>query len=598
MSTARDKGLLASLVAKLPAGISARHVQVPLRTKITLPYLLLALILALVAAYVVTNLIFDSLAERFANQLIEAGKISSEAIVSEEERLLGTLRLMSHTVSLPDAISAGDAEAVRQLVFPVALNGLEESVEILDASGKLIFGMRHRAGGHIEDYVFTQAGGEVLAAQPFVQRVLQGQADGQGDKFAGMVRAAWGDYLYVAGPVFDKNGHQVGIVLVGKSVPTLVRQVREATLAQISLYDQTGGLLASTLVAPVALDPGTAATVLSQQAVAAQQRTFAVTAIDYAELLGAWEVRDGQDLGIIGTALPQTFLLRTSQVTRVQVLTMVGLALVFILIIGSLVAQRITVPLLAVVKASAEVAQGNLGVEVADNSNDEVALLAKSFNHMVTNLRSSRQELLQAYDNTLAGWSRALDLRDHETEGHTQRVTEMTVRLASALGVGGDELLHIKRGALLHDIGKMGIPDNILLKPGRLTDDEWAIMKRHPGYAHDMLVPIDFLAPALDIPYCHHERWNGSGYPRGLQGNAIPRAARIFAVVDVWDALASNRPYRKAWTLAAVRDYLRSLSGVEFDPDVVAVFLELLDHDEAAAACAATSQQPAPTLSA
>src|SRR5581483_1480327 len=177
---------------------------------------------------------------------------------------------------------------------------------------------------------------------------------------------------------------------------------------------------------------------------------------------------------------------------------------------------------------------------------------------------------------TIEGWSRAMDLRDKETEGHTQRVTEMTLRLARAFGVSDEQLVHIQRGALLHDIGKMGIPDSILLKPEALTDEEWAIMRQHPVYAYELLSPIAYLRPALDIPYCHHEKWDGSGYPRGLKGEQIPLAARLFAIVDVWDALRSDRPYRKAWTLERVCDHLHSLRGTHFQPEVVDAFLEMI----------------------
>lgn len=193
---------------------------------------------------------------------------------------------------------------------------------------------------------------------------------------------------------------------------------------------------------------------------------------------------------------------------------------------------------------------------------------------LFSDLQRFNQELGLAYETTLEGWSRALDLRDHETEGHTQRVTELTLRLAHHLGVRGSDLIHIRRGALLHDIGKMGIPDAILLKPGPLTEDEWAIMRRHPVYAYDLLAPIPFLRPALTIPYYHHERWNGSGYPHGLCGSDIPWAARIFAVVDVWDALCSDRPYRAAWPPDEVRAYIQAHAGIYFDPEVVTAFLE------------------------
>jgi response regulator RpfG family c-di-GMP phosphodiesterase len=198
---------------------------------------------------------------------------------------------------------------------------------------------------------------------------------------------------------------------------------------------------------------------------------------------------------------------------------------------------------------------------------------------LLSDLQRANVELVQAYDTTLAGWSRALDLRDQETEGHTQRVAEMTLRLARALGMPAEELVHIHRGALLHDIGKMGIPDAILLKPGPLDEDEWAIMRQHPVLAYDLLAPISFLRPALDIPYCHHEKWDGTGYPRGLKGETIPLTARVFAVIDVWDALRTDRPYRAAWPEEKVRAHLRSLAGSHFDPRVVGTFLTLLEEE-------------------
>jgi HD-GYP domain-containing protein (c-di-GMP phosphodiesterase class II) len=187
--------------------------------------------------------------------------------------------------------------------------------------------------------------------------------------------------------------------------------------------------------------------------------------------------------------------------------------------------------------------------------------------------------LAQSHEITLAGLTRALDLRDHETERHCARVTDMAVRLAARMGLGGEALEHVRRGAMLHDIGKLGVPDAILNKPGPLGDEEWAVMRRHPEYALDLLAPIDFLRPVLAIPYCHHERWNGSGYPRGLAGEAIPLAARIFAVVDVWDALTSDRPYRQAWSQRQVVAYLNAHAGDLFDPSVVRAFLALIEGE-------------------
>ncbi len=191
-------------------------------------------------------------------------------------------------------------------------------------------------------------------------------------------------------------------------------------------------------------------------------------------------------------------------------------------------------------------------------------------------LQRAHEDLREAYDRTIEGWVLALDLRDRETEGHTQRVTQMAIRLARELGCTDEELLHIRRGALLHDMGKMGIPDEILQKPGPLTEEEWIIMHKHPLYAYQMLSPIHYLSPSLIIPYCHHERWDGSGYPQGLKGEEIPLFARLFAVVDVWDALCSDRPYRKRLPPQEVADYVREEAGRLFDPYIVDKFLSLV----------------------
>jgi PAS domain S-box-containing protein len=195
-------------------------------------------------------------------------------------------------------------------------------------------------------------------------------------------------------------------------------------------------------------------------------------------------------------------------------------------------------------------------------------------------LQSSNMQLFQAYDATIEGWARALEMRDMETEGHSRRVVETTLKLARKLGIKDKDLIHIRRGTLLHDIGKMGVPDAILQKRGNLNAEEWQIMQKHPVYAHKWLSQITYLKSALDIPYCHHEKWDGTGYPRGLEGEEIPLAARIFAVVDVWDALRSDRPYRKAWADDKVIKYLETERNKHFDPRVVDAFLGMLENGE------------------
>ena len=209
----------------------------------------------------------------------------------------------------------------------------------------------------------------------------------------------------------------------------------------------------------------------------------------------------------------------------------------------------------------------------------EQAIIAIDNAQLFENLQRSNQELSLAYDTTLEGWGKALELRDKETQGHTRRVTNLTLELARQMNIPEADLLQIRRGTLLHDIGKMGVSDNILHKDGPLTEEEQFEMRKHPQYAYDMLYPIAYLRPALDIAYCHHEWWDGSGYPRGLKGEEIPLSARIFAIIDVWDALLSDRPYRKAWPHEKVMEYIRDLSGKQFDPQVVDMFFRMIENE-------------------
>jgi HD-GYP domain-containing protein (c-di-GMP phosphodiesterase class II) len=216
--------------------------------------------------------------------------------------------------------------------------------------------------------------------------------------------------------------------------------------------------------------------------------------------------------------------------------------------------------------------EGDLEQQIVQRRN-ELDLLAAS---LIDDLRKANLELGEAYETTLEGWAKALELRDAETKGHSQRVTELTLQLARASGISEPDLAHVRRGSLLHDIGKMGIPDHILLKPGPLDEEEWEIMRMHPTYAYELLYPIPYLRPALDIPYCHHERWDGMGYPRGMIGEQIPLAARIFSIIDVYDALISDRPYHYSWPREDALRYIRASTGNQFDPKVVELFFNLV----------------------
>lgn len=375
-------------------------VRVPVRVKITIPYVILALLVTLAAAYVVSRVVLDSIEERFTNQLIEAGKLANDWMVQEENRLLETLRLVSHTQGVAEAVEAGDAEQLRELVLPLAVNYQEESIEILDLQGASVLSLRHKQGSNAEVYEATRA--ETLYNQwIFVQNVLERRVDHGRDKYAGLARAPWGDYFYVAGPILDDDSNQVGVILVGKSLPTLVRQIRQDILAHITIYDLSGRPIATTLFLAdqnsQTLPSEFVSDLVSGQETGSLKRSLTVASINYSEIVGFWQVRalldtseapsDDNILGLIGVSLAETFLVRPGRITRLQVFGLAAVSFLLVIALGVWVANRITRPLMRVVAASAQVAEGNLEVQVDPTGDDEVAVLAHSFNEMIAGLR-------------------------------------------------------------------------------------------------------------------------------------------------------------------------------------------------------------------
>ncbi|MFH2038236.1 MAG: HD domain-containing phosphohydrolase [Chloroflexota bacterium] len=550
-----------------------------------MPYFFLAAVLAIAAAYLITNIVFDTVEERFRNQLAEVGQLLSELMVKEEDRLLEAIRLMSNSDGLAQAMLRKDPEALRTLSLGIAVNAQLDDVEFLDTHGYPMLALRHNDGGLLEDYSFSSGGNNnTYQSWDFVEKVLQNQVDDLGDKYSGYMQADWGNYFYVSGPVYDKQNKFAGVILVGTSLEKLATTIHEKSLGQITFYNFEGIPVSTSFIFdPPPLDSPTASQVLANQSLpqssvrsVSDQRDLSVVDITYTEVLAAWEARGDVDLGIMGAALVKNFFVNPSNFTRFQMVGLVGLALFMVILVGINLANLITRPLLGLVKVSQLVAAGDLDVHLDMETNDEINTLVNSFNQMITNLSQSRDELLQAYDSALIGWSKALELRDKDTEGHTQRVVDMTVALSTKMGLKGEELVNIRRGATLHDIGKMGISDTILHKPGRLTSEEWEKVQLHPQYAYDMLKDISFLVPALDIPRYHHENWDGSGYPYGLKGNDIPLAARIFSVIDTWDALISERPYKPKYPIERSLRLILADSGKKFDPAILKVFFRFM----------------------
>ncbi len=375
------------------------RVRIPVAAKITAPYLALAFVLAIAAAFVASRIVLDSVENRFANQLIEAGKLSADWMVQEENKRLETLRLLAHTQGISSALSDGDAEALRNLALPVAINAGEEAMEFLDASGASVLSLRRDPDDSIEKLV-SMRGDAQFRDWEFVQRVYEGESDAEGDKYARLARAPWGEYLYVAGPVFSENETQLGAMLVGKSLTTITRQLREATFAQTTLYDYEGLPLASSLaVFKTGLsqpDSELTSRLLARQDTESLTRGIDVGSVTYRELLAPWQVRNGEDIGLLGAALPETFLIQTSRLTLLNIFLLVVVSLLLVVAVGIFISTRITRPLQSVVRASTQVAGGNLDVRVQPSGQDEVTVLAHAFNHLVGGLRegSVYQDLL------------------------------------------------------------------------------------------------------------------------------------------------------------------------------------------------------------
>ena len=550
-----------------------RRAYIPILTQITVPYVILAILIAAGGTFVITRVVIDSVEERFTNQLIETGLLADEGVVREEEDLLESLRLISHIQGVDLAVENHNVASLRSLALPLALNAGIEAIVFVDANGSTV--LSQVLDPESQTYI-SMTPSNSYRSYDFLNQVLAGEVDEQGDKFSGINATSAGTFLFIAGPVQDAEGRLVGGAMVGRSVDSLVRLLKQEILGNLTVYDFSGEPLTSTLQGPSPIEPGQAQLIIERQDEGSLRRSMSDSGIAYSELVSTFEVRSGTDLGLIGVALPTNFLVETSQVTRGNTFVLMSVALLLVILVGAVVAGRITRPIRDLKEAALRVSGGDLKVQVAQRGRDEVGVLGQSFNTMVENLSKSKQDLLDTYDKTIEGWARALDLRDHETEGHSRRVTDMAVRLGKTLGLDQEDLRQLQRGALLHDIGKIAVPDSILLKKGKLTRKEMAQIQQHPEHAKLFMEQIEFLKPAMAIPYSHHERWDGKGYPQGLKGEQIPFLARIFAVADVWDALTSERSYHKAMSFAEALDTIRSEAGTHFDPQVVDAFIKML----------------------
>ena len=546
-----------------------------IRWKIILPYAFLTAILAGLGAYLATNIVTGSLEERFANQLAEAGRVTADAVVEKEREHLESVRAISFSEGVDGAIVEGDGTTLREIIRPIAANAGVERVEVLDAQGQRLFA-EELVDAEALDYAAILDDDEP-ATWPIVAAVLSGETDESGDKFAQVVQTEEGFVFYTAGPVYEAD-HVVGAVLVGTTLETFVAEVKASAVADITVYDLDGGTIASTfalasgaLASEAQLGPSEIALSATLSGVTLRENRD-VFGRSYDLVYGRLRVRD-QVVGLYSVALPTDFIFAAGSATRLQVMILYGIGMAAVIAVGFLVTHRLTSPILRLVTTARKVAEGDLTVRSGIQGRDEIGVLASTFDQMTEKLQ--RQHL-----STIRALTSAIDARDPFTSGHSLRVGQLAMMLGREFDLPESVLAQLEIGGYLHDIGKIGVRDAILLKPSSLTPEEREMIETHPMVGIQILEPVELSPEVLEFVRSHHEKLDGSGYPDGRKGEELSIVARIAAVSDMYDAMTTDRPYRAAVSIDQTLDILRSEAGALLDPNVVAALETILPEWE------------------
>jgi len=547
-----------------------------IRWKIILPYVFLSAVLAIIATYLVTRLVTSSLTERFGNQLVEAGRVTADDVVRKEREHLETVRAVAFTEGVAESVQQRDRQRLESLVEPLAANGAVERLEVLDAQGQRLKALSLAD----KDALRYQEIGDTdqPASWPLVGRVLQGDVDELGDKYAQIVETSEGFVLYTAGPIF-RDDELVGVVLVGTALDSFIQQAKVKALADITVYDFDGRPMVSTFVRPddsssdeARLDIGGGVLSEASHGSGAVREQRTLWGRDYDLLYGRLEVRD-QAVGLYSVGLSSAFIFNAGSLTRLQMALVFGIGMAAILAIGLFLARLFTQPLLRLVRTARLVTAGDLSARSEVRSSDEIGVLASSFDEMTQKLQ--RQHL-----SAVRALASAIDARDPNTRGHSARVGQLAALLGRELELDDKTVNHIEIGGYLHDIGKIGIQDAILMKADDLTTDERMAIREHADIGTVILEPVELADEILDFVQNHHERLDGSGYPRGLKDEQISVVARVGAVADMYDALTSSRPYRDSATPEEALVLLRSQAGTLLDAQVVEAMASVLPEWE------------------
>ena len=538
-----------------------------LRRRIVLPFIVLVLFIGLVGIAVVSAQVGGSVEGAADNSLVQNSLRTNDRLAALENDRLQQLRAAADTAGIATATGRGDGAAVGRLLGPIVGNAQPEHLvlRVLDTGGRELVALR-RSGATVE----TFAGGAGYTGQEAVQHALAGTRDALGDKYLFLSNET-PPMLYWVAPIW--TGTQaptvVGAVLLGESLSEIVQTIPGSSSNAVAFFDPFGQLLAGSLTGIPSLSPDVRRAVTPETPVRIATEWKSQP---YRLLVNDWRMR-GNSLGYVGVAAPAADLSNSLNAIRLVLVVLFGAIALGTILIGLALADRITRPIDHLVASMATVSAGDYSHRVQVESSDEIGYLAQSFNAMTAALETQIAAREEAYFRNLEALARVIDARDPYTFEHSARVAAVSQELAEGMGLSAADLVVLRRAGLLHDIGKIGIADTILGKTGPLNDQEWAAIRRHPVIGYDMLKDVPFLRPSLDSIRHHHERWDGDGYPDNLKGTSISQLARIVTVADAFDAMTSDRPYRKSFSFEFAARALESEAGRQFDPAVVAAFM-------------------------
>jgi putative nucleotidyltransferase with HDIG domain len=538
-----------------------------LRRRIVLPFIVLVLFVGVVGIAVVSAQVSGAVDGAADNSLVQNSLRTNDRLAVLENDRLQQLRAAADTAGIATAATRGDSATAGRLLGPIVGNAQPEHLvlRVLNSGGRELVALR-RVGATIEAF----ADGASYTGQAAVQHALAGDRDSLGDKYLFLSNETPPMLFWVA-PIWTETETPsvVGAVLLGESLPEVVQTIPGLSSNAVAFFDPSGTVLASSLSVIPPLSPDVRLKVTPETPV-----RFATEwqSHPYRLLVSDWTMR-GNKLGYFGVAVTAADLSSSLTAIRLVLVALFGAIALGTILIGLALADRITRPIDHLVASMATVSAGDYSHRVQVESSDEIGYLAQSFNAMTATLETQIQAREEAYFRNLEALARVIDARDPYTFEHSARVAAVSHELADGMGLSAVDLVVLRRAGLLHDIGKIGIADTILGKKGPLNDEEWAAIRRHPVIGYDMLKDVPFLRPSLDSIRHHHERWDGDGYPDKLKGTSISQLARIVTVADAFDAMTSDRPYRKSFSFEFAARALEAEAGRQFDPAVVAAFM-------------------------